>query len=109
MPQRASDAVAAQIQVLRARRRLTYGRLAHMAGISVEVLKNLIVRRDLKHHRDITIDEMVKLAAALDVSVIHLLPQSVSPDAMSIELPFSSQAELDSFGRVRTAAKSASA
>ena len=93
----ASDVVARQIQNLRQRRNWSYSRLANRSGISFDVLINLIARTDLKHHRDITIDEMVKLAKALDVSVIQLLPQVVSPDAMSVELPFENQNDLENF------------
>jgi len=92
-----SDAVARQVQLLRQRRNWSYSRLANRAGISFDVLINLIARTDIKHHRDITIDEMVKLAKALDVSVIHLLPQAVSPDATSVELTFENQHDLENF------------
>jgi len=93
----ASDAVARQVQTIRQRKNWSYSRLANKAGISFDVLINLIARSDIKHHRDITIDEMVKLAGALEVSVIHLLPQSVNPDAMSVELNFENQNDLENF------------
>lgn len=92
-----SDSVARQVQLHRNRRGWTYSRLANKAGISIDVLVNLISRTDVKHHRKITIDEMVMLANALNVSVIQLLPQTVNPDAMSVELNFENQNDLENF------------
>lgn len=71
---RASDLIAAQVKQLRARRGLTVKDLAARcrelgaADLSINVLTNIEVRR-----RDVSADELLVLALALDVAPTHLL------------------------------------
>src|SRR5689334_15634159 len=71
---RASDLIAAQVKQLRARRGLTVkelaSRCAELGGgdLTVNVLTNIEVRR-----RDVSADELLLLALALDVAPTHLL------------------------------------
>ena len=71
---RASDLIAAQVKQLRARRNLTVKELAarcqEIGGrdMTANVLTNIEVRR-----RDVSADELLLLALALDVAPVHLL------------------------------------
>jgi transcriptional regulator with XRE-family HTH domain len=77
---RASDLIAGQLKQLRARRKLTVKDLAarcqDLGGteLTANVLTNIEVRR-----RDVSADELLLLALALDVAPIHLL--TPPPDA----------------------------
>lgn len=77
---RASDLIAGQLKQLRARRKLTVKDLAarcqELGGteLTANVLTNIEVRR-----RDVSADELLLLALALDVAPIHLL--TPPPDA----------------------------
>jgi transcriptional regulator with XRE-family HTH domain len=78
-PIRASDAVAAQIKHLRARRSMTVKDLAARCRelgadqLTANVITNIEVRR-----RDVAVDELLVLALALDVPPAHLLTPSTS-------------------------------
>ncbi|HLL66419.1 MAG TPA: helix-turn-helix transcriptional regulator [Micromonosporaceae bacterium] len=71
---RASDLIASQLKQLRARRNLTVKELAarcqEIGGrdMTANVLTNIEVRR-----RDVSADELLLLALALDVAPVHLL------------------------------------
>jgi transcriptional regulator with XRE-family HTH domain len=93
----ASQAVVRQVQLWRQRRGYSYRKLAVLSGVSQNTLINALARTTGRERRGVTIDLMVAVARGLGVSVIQLLPYSVDPDAASIELPFTDQAELDEF------------
>lgn len=83
---RASDLIAAHLKALRGRRGYTVKELAARcaelgaAELTANVLTNIEVRR-----RDVSSDELLVLALALDVAPAHLItPLAGSPEALAV-------------------------
>ena len=54
-------------------------------------------REDGRRRRDVTVDETIAFAKALDVPAIHLLPVHLDPEATEVTLPFATAEELWDF------------
>jgi transcriptional regulator with XRE-family HTH domain len=78
MEPRASDTVAAKIRDLRELLGWSRREMAERCGLSESVVENIESGRpgdDGNRRRDVTIDELLIIARALDVSLANLLPE----------------------------------
>jgi transcriptional regulator with XRE-family HTH domain len=102
----ASDTVARRVKELRKRRGWSARRLAEVCAatgspqLSESVIANIESGRRDEHgrrRRDVTVDEVIGLAAALDMPAIHLLPVHLDPGATGVTLDFATAEELWAF------------
>jgi transcriptional regulator with XRE-family HTH domain len=102
-----SDTVARRVKELRRQRAWSARRLAEVCAatgspqLSESVIANIESgrREDGRRRRDVTVDETVAFAKALDVPAIHLLPVHLDPEATEVTLPFATTDELFAFLR----------
>jgi transcriptional regulator with XRE-family HTH domain len=101
-----SDTVARRVKELRKRRGWSARRLAEACWttdspqISESVIANIETGRRDEHgrrRRDVTIDELVAFARALDIPLIHLLPVHLDREAMGWTLDFATAKEAMAF------------
>jgi transcriptional regulator with XRE-family HTH domain len=101
-----SDTVARRVKELRKRRGWSARRLAEACAatgspqLSESVIANIESgRRDEsgRRRRDVTVDEAIGLAKALDVPAIHLLPVHLDPEATEVTLNFDTAEKLWGF------------
>jgi transcriptional regulator with XRE-family HTH domain len=101
-----SDTVARRVKHLRRRKGWSARRLAEACAatgspqLSESVIANIESgRRDEygRRRRDVTVDEAVGFARALDVPLIHLLPVHLDPGATEVTLDFATAEELWAF------------
>lgn len=102
----ASDTVARRVKELRRRKGWSARRLAEACAatgsrqLSESVIANIESGRRDEHGRrrkDVTADEAIGLARALDVPLIHLLPVHLDPGATGVTLDFATAEELWAF------------
>jgi transcriptional regulator with XRE-family HTH domain len=102
----ASDTVARRVKELRRRKGWSARRLAEACSatgsqqLSESVIANIESGRRDEHGRrrkDVTVDEAVGLARALDVPLIHLLPVHLDPGATGVTLDFATAEDLWGF------------
>jgi transcriptional regulator with XRE-family HTH domain len=106
--ERPSDTVARRVQELRQRRGWSVARLAEECArtgapeLTESVLTNMLTRRrrGASRPRDVTIDEVVALARALDVPPVGLWWASGDPAEHELLLRFDSAQDLEEFRRV---------
>lgn len=101
-----SDTVARRLRELRRRRGWSARRLAEACAatgspqLSESVIANIEAgRRDEtgRRRRDVTIDEVIGLATALDMPAIWLLPVHIAPNATGVTLDFATAEEVMAF------------
>jgi len=101
-----SDTVARRVKDLRRRQGWSARRLAEVCAatgspqLSESVIANIESgRRDEsgRRRRDVTVDEVIGLASALDVPAIHLLPAHLDPAATEVTLNFATAEKLWAF------------
>jgi transcriptional regulator with XRE-family HTH domain len=100
--ERPSDTVARRVKELRKRRGWSARRLAEACAatgspqLSESVIANIESgrREDGRRRRDVTVDETIAFAKALEVPAIHLLPVHLDPEATEATLNFANPAEL---------------
>jgi transcriptional regulator with XRE-family HTH domain len=102
----ASDTVARRVKELRRRKGWSARRLAEACAVtgspqlSESVIANIESGRRDEHGRrrkDVTVDEAIGLARAVDVPLIHLLPVHLDPAAVGVEFTFATGEELWAF------------
>ena len=101
----ASDTVARRVKELRKRRGWSARRLAAACAatgspqLSESVIANIESgrREDGRRRRDVTVDETIAFAKALEVPAVHLLPVHLDPEATEVTLTFATAAELWAF------------
>lgn len=105
--ERPSDTVARRVQELRRRRGWSVARLADQCAqagapeLTESVLTNILTRRRRPGRpRDVTIDEVVALARALDVPPVGLWWASSDPIEHELLLRFNNEEDLEDFRRV---------
>jgi transcriptional regulator with XRE-family HTH domain len=101
-----SDTVARRLVELRKRRGWSARRLAEACAatgspqLSESVIANIESGRRDEHGRrrkDVTVDEVVGFAEALNVPAMHLLPVHLDPEATGVTLDFATAEELWAF------------
>jgi transcriptional regulator with XRE-family HTH domain len=102
----ASDTVARRVKELRRRKDWSARRLAEACAatgspqLSESVIANIESGRRDEHgrrRRDVTVDEAIGFAKALDVPAIHLLPVHLDPGATEVTLNFATAEDLWAF------------
>jgi transcriptional regulator with XRE-family HTH domain len=101
----ASDTVARRVKELRKQRGWSARRLAEACAatgspqLSESVIANIESgrREDGRRRRDVTVDETIAFAKALDVPAVHLLPVHLDPEATEVTLTFATAEKLWAF------------
>lgn len=87
--QPASSHVARQVRLIRQRRGLSGAKVAERMGdAGVSWTRGTIAKLETGRRQTVSIDEVIALAYALDVPVVHLLPPTLKEDAAELALKF---------------------